>query len=72
MCQNVQNLYPMTVRALINPNQLRAYGIDVNDDPFDSSCNFGIESEQVLIPFNTMGTVVLIDVVQGLFWTRSL
>jgi hypothetical protein len=43
---------------LINANQLRAYGIDINDDPFDSTCNFGIDSEQMLIPFDTMGTIV--------------
>jgi hypothetical protein len=44
--------------SLINPNQLRAYGINVNDDPFNSTCYFGIKSEQVLIPFDTMGTIV--------------
>jgi hypothetical protein len=41
--------------SLINPNQLRAHGIESNDDPFDSTCNFGINSEQVLIPFDTTG-----------------
>ena len=44
--------------SLINPNQLRAYGHDVNDDPFDTTRDFGIDSEQVLIPFDTTGTVV--------------
>jgi hypothetical protein len=44
--------------SLINPNQLRAYGIDVNDDPFDPTRDFGIDSEQVLIPFDTTGTIV--------------
>jgi hypothetical protein len=44
--------------TLINLNQLCAYQIDVNDDPFDSTRNFGIDSKQVLIPFNTTGTIV--------------
>jgi hypothetical protein len=42
----------------INPNQLCAYGIDVNDDPFDFTCDFGIDSEQAFIPFDTTGTIV--------------
>jgi hypothetical protein len=31
--------------SLINPNQLRAYGITVNDDPFDTRRLFGIASD---------------------------
>jgi hypothetical protein len=44
--------------SLINPNQLRAYGISVNDDPFDTSRAFGIDSDTAVIPFDTTGTVV--------------
>ena len=44
--------------SLINPNQIRAYGLDVNDDPFDTTRDFGIDSKQVLIPFDTTGTIV--------------
>jgi hypothetical protein len=44
--------------SLIHPNQLRVYGNNVNDDPFDHSCKFGINSENLFIPFDTMGTVV--------------
>ena len=44
--------------SLINPNQLRAYGLTVNDDPFDHTRNFGIDLEQTFIPFDTTGTVV--------------
>ena len=44
--------------SLINPNQLWAYSLIVNDDPFDHSRNFGINAEQAFIPFDTMGTVV--------------
>jgi hypothetical protein len=46
------------LHSLINLNQLRAYGIKVNDDPFDSTRDFGINSKQVLIPFDTTGTIV--------------
>jgi hypothetical protein len=42
----------------INPNQLCAYGIEVNDDPFDSTRDFGIKNKQLLIPFDTTGTIV--------------
>ena len=44
--------------SLINPNQLRAYGLEVNDDPFDLTCMFGINSDHAFIPFDTTGTVV--------------
>ena len=44
--------------SLINPNQLWAYGLLVNDDPFDNERDFGIECENIFIPFNTTGMVV--------------
>jgi hypothetical protein len=43
---------------LINPNQLQAYGHDVNDDPFDSTREFGIDNEHLFIPFDTTGTII--------------
>jgi hypothetical protein len=44
--------------SLINPNQMRAYGLKVYDDPFDISRPFGIDSDRAFIPFDTTGTVV--------------
>jgi Reverse transcriptase (RNA-dependent DNA polymerase) len=44
--------------SLINPNQLRAYGLIVNDDPFDHTRDFGIDGDNLFIPFDTTGTVV--------------
>ena len=44
--------------SLINPNQIRANGIPVYDDPFDHSNAFGVASDMVFIPFNTTGTIV--------------
>jgi hypothetical protein len=48
----------MMPQSLINPNQLRAYGHDVNDDPFNSTRVLGIESENATIPFDTTGTII--------------
>jgi hypothetical protein len=45
--------------SLINPNQLRAYGLEVNGDPFDLTQHFGIETEDsTRIPFDTTGTII--------------
>lgn len=45
--------------SLLNPNQLRAFGLSVNDNPFDTLSEFEITvSGDVLIPFETTGTIV--------------
>jgi hypothetical protein len=44
--------------SLINPNQIRSYGHEVNDDPFDLSRAFGIDSDNTFIPLDTTGTVI--------------
>jgi hypothetical protein len=44
--------------SLISPNQLCIYGLDVNDDPFDLTRTFGIDSDHDFIPFDTTGTIV--------------
>ena len=43
--------------SLINPNHVRAYGVSINDEPFNAN-EIGIDVEELFIPFNTMGTVV--------------
>ena len=43
--------------SLINPNQLRAYGILVKDDPFNAN-EFGIDADEDFIQFYTKGTIV--------------
>jgi hypothetical protein len=45
-------------KSLINLNQIRAYGLTVNNDPFDTTRFFGIDMDQTVIPFDTTGTVV--------------
>jgi hypothetical protein len=57
--------------SLLNPNQLRAYGLDVNDNPFDTNANFGIISDEVFIPFDTTGTVVHFDSRVPTEWERT-
>jgi hypothetical protein len=57
--------------SLINPNQLRAYGLSVNDNPFDNSSAFGINSENLFIPFDTMETVVHFDTRVPTEWEKS-
>ena len=44
--------------SLINPNQLRHFGITVSDDPTDTTRLFGISSDDVQIPFEMDGTTI--------------
>eukprot|EP00957_Ditylum_brightwellii_P013793 1039584-Ditylum_brightwellii.AAC.1 len=44
--------------SLINPNQIRAYGISVNDNPFGDVHEFDIDFDEGLIPFETEGTII--------------
>jgi len=46
--------------SLINPNQIREYGVPVYDDPYSNS-HFGIDGNETFIPFNTMGTIVYFE-----------
>jgi hypothetical protein len=57
--------------SLINPNQMRAYGLLVNDNPFNTSHGFGVNSEQVFIPFDTMGTVVYFNSCIPTEWEKT-
>jgi hypothetical protein len=43
--------------SLINPNQIREYGIPVYDNPY-AKTHFGINANETFIPFNTTGTIV--------------
>jgi hypothetical protein len=47
--------------SLINPNQLRHFGITVSDDPTDSTRLFGISCEQAVVPFRMDGTTVYFE-----------
>ena len=42
---------------MINPNQIGAYGLSINDDPFNAN-ELGIDLEELFILFETTGTVV--------------
>ena len=43
--------------SLMNPNQMREYGIPVYDNPVGND-RIGIDMEDVFIPFDTTGTIV--------------
>ncbi len=47
--------------SLINPNQFCAFGIDIQDNPFDTSQPLGINCDDTFIPFGTMGTIVYFE-----------
>jgi hypothetical protein len=42
---------------LLNPNQLRAFGVDVNDNPFDLKQDLGIQCN-AFIPCDMLGMIV--------------
>ena len=50
--------------TLINPNQLRSYGVDVQDNPFAKE-DLAIITDDYIIPLDTQGTTIFCD-------TRSL
>ena len=47
--------------SLVNPNQIRAFGIDVSDNPYDKERDFGITHDDCFIPFSTEGSTVFFD-----------
>ena len=57
--------------SLINPNQIWAYGLEVNDDPFDSTRKFGIDSDDTFIPFDTTGTIVHFESRVPMEWEKT-
>ena len=48
--------------SLLNPNQLRAHGVEVQDNPFESvQCHIDTGFDNVIIPLFTQGTVIFVD-----------
>ena len=47
--------------ALVNPNQVRAYGLEVRDNPFDRANEIGIQHDEFFIPFDTKGTLIYFE-----------
>ena len=47
--------------SLINPNQIRHFGIAVSDDSYNSSRDLGIDHDDVFIPFLTQGSTVFFE-----------
>ena len=52
---------PSLDHSLVNPNQIRHYGIQVSDNPFDSTTLFGIDHEDLFIPFKTEEAAVFLN-----------
>ena len=46
--------------SLLNPNQIRAFGLNVFDNPFNDD-ELGIDGHDAFIPFDTTGMVVHFD-----------
>ena len=47
--------------TLVNPNQIRHYGVSVSNNPFDEDKLFGIDHDEVFVPFSTSGTTVYFE-----------
>ena len=54
--------------SLINPHQLRDYGLGVCDDPWDPYRAVGIESDQGFIPFSSQGTKLYFETRSPTTW----
>ena len=48
----------MLSESLLNPNQFQVHSIEVNDNPFDTTQELGMECDKVFVPFETTGTIV--------------
>ena len=54
----------------LNPNQVRAHGLNVFDNPFNDD-EFGIDGHDAFIPFDTTGTVVHFDSRVPTAWEKT-
>ena len=51
----------MLPHSLLNPNQIRAFDVDVNDNPFDATNSIGMDCEDAFALFEMMGTMVYFE-----------
>ena len=51
----------MLPHSLLNPNQIRAYHVKVNDNPFNETDPIGMDYDDIYVPFNTKGTLVYFE-----------
>ena len=47
--------------SLINPNQVRDFGIELHDNAFDEGRPFGIQTEGITIPFRSQGATIFVQ-----------
>ena len=55
---------------MINPNQIRAYDLSINDDPFNAN-ELCIDAEELFILFDTTGTVVHFESCEPTEWETT-
>ena len=46
--------------SLINPNQIRNFGIPVFNNPYDEGRDLGINHQSLFVPFRTQGSTVFL------------
>ena len=51
----------MLPQSLLNPNQIQAYDIEVNDNSFDKTDPIGVDCNNIYVPFDTKGTLVYFE-----------
>ncbi len=62
VCPNMLYYGRVLPRSLVNPNQLRAAGVIVHDDPtIDREKEFGLITDRLCIPFETAGATVYFE-----------
>ena len=47
--------------SLINPNQIRHFGVVVNDNPYDPASELGIDHDACFVSFETKGSTVFFE-----------
>ena len=61
ICNEVLHFGPDMQHSLINPNQIRHFGLPVSDNPYDESKRLGIDHDELFIPFQTEGSAVYFE-----------
>ena len=58
----------MLPHSLLNPNQIRAYNIEVNGNPFNEMDPIGMDCDDIYVPFDAKGTLVYFELRVPMDW----
>ena len=58
----------MLPHSLLNPNQIQAYNIEVNDNPFDETDPIVMDCDDIYVTFDTKGTLVYFELRVPMDW----